>query len=243
MQTLKDLIKGGHYLVEGLSLINQPSIRPHALIPLAINVLIFFAVTVAGILWLPDWINGKISVLSENLAWLSWILWPILLTVVIIGAAFISLLLAGLIAIPFSPYLSAAVINHIEGKAVANDSNTLSLWATLAHEWTKLIYFVRLAIPLLVLSLIPLVQLLASPLWLLYAAWSLALEFSDYAFEHKGYNSKQSRQIFQQRKGLAFGFGGMTLVLSMLPLVNLLMIPAAVAGATAMVCRERLAEA
>ncbi len=243
MQIIKDLINGSRYLIEGLSLLRHPAIRPHALIPLAINALIFFAITIAGILWLPDWLAQQIDSLAAGLSWLSWLLWPLLVIIVIVAAAFVSLLLAGIIAIPFSPYLSAAVMAHIEGHDVADDSPGFSLTATLGNELEKLFYAARLSIPLLLLSFIPVVQVIASPLWLLYAAWTLALEFSDYPFEHRGMNSKQGRQQLARRKGLAFGFGGTTLALSMLPLLNLLTIPAAVAGATAMVCREKLAEA
>ena len=45
---------------------------------------------------------------------------------------------------------------------------------------------------------------------------------------------EQQRTLLKQRSGLALGFGLATLGATMIPLINFLVIPAAVAGATAL---------
>ncbi len=240
MRALTDPIKGAAYLFEGLRLIRLPGIRGHAIAPFVINGLIFLATFTAGLIWLPDWVSGQIDALGGGWHWLEWLLWPLLALLALAGAALLSLLLAGLLAIPFSPPLAAAVLERLEGRA-AGDAPATGLVGTLRNEIGKLIHAARLALPLVLLSLIPVVQVVAGPLWLLFGAWSLALEFTDYAFEHKGIAPDEGRRRLRLRRGLALGFGGMVLLVSLVPVVNLATIPAAVAGATALVSREGLA--
>ncbi len=239
MRFLTDLVRGAGYVVEGMRLVRRPGIRRHALAPFVVDAVIFTAVFGAGLVWLPDWVSGRIEALAPNWDWIEWILWPLLALLALGVAAITSLLLAGILAIPFSPALAAAVLEHIEGRPPAGGGG--GIVETLRNEAGKLVHALRLALPLALLSLIPVVQIVAAPLWLLFGAWSLTLEFTDYAFEHKGLAPRQGRERLRERRGLALGFGGLLLCLSLIPVANLVTIPIAVAGATALVSRERLA--
>ncbi len=45
---------------------------------------------------------------------------------------------------------------------------------------------------------------------------------------------KQQKQTLKKRRGLSLGFGGSVMVLTSIPIINFIVMPVAVAGATAM---------
>lgn len=61
---------------------------------------------------------------------------------------------------------------------------------TLGREMRKLGYFLPRAIGLFILSLIPVVNVVAAPLWLIFGVWMMAIQYIDYPAD----NNKMSWQ-------------------------------------------------
>uniref|UniRef100_UPI002355197C sulfate transporter CysZ n=1 Tax=Methylophaga thiooxydans TaxID=392484 RepID=UPI002355197C len=100
------------------------------------------------------------------------------------------------------------------------------------NELRKVAYLLMWVLPLLILSLIPGLNLFAPLLWLLFSSWTLALDYHDYPMGNHQLAFRQQRELLRQNRGLALGFGGATMLATMIPILNFLVIPAAVAGAT-----------
>jgi CysZ protein len=62
----------------------------------------------------------------------------------------------------------------------------------------------------------------------------LALDYHDYPMGNHDLKFPQQRAILKQKRPLAIGFGLATLGATLIPFINFLVIPAAVAGATAL---------
>ena len=60
----------------------------------------------------------------------------------------------------------------------------------------------------------------------------LSLEYADYPMDNHGIRFKQVRTSLRQRRLTSIGFGGMATLCSFVPFLNLLVMPAAVSGAT-----------
>lgn len=229
-------IQGARYLMMGFKLMRQPGVRRYVVIPLIINILLF-SLALALAIWqfdrLENWVQGQVP---EWLAWLGWVMWLIFAVTFALVFFFTSSMVANLVSAPFNEYLSRAVERHLTG--VDGVGMEPPLWKeigrTLLNETRVLLYFVIRAIPLLILFLIPGINLLASVVWFGFSAWTLALDYSDYALARKGHSFPRLRQTLRRNRALSLGFGGATLGLTMIPLVNLLVIPAAVCGVTAM---------
>nr|MBP8024433.1 EI24 domain-containing protein [Chromatiaceae bacterium] len=69
-------------------------------------------------------------------------------------------------------------------------------------------------------------------------AWILALEYLDYPMGNQGLGAREIRRRLRGRPVLSLGFGAATVVLTMIPLVNFIAMPSAVAGATALWVKE-----
>ena len=235
---IADLARGFGYALEGLRWLRRPGIRRFVALPLAANVLLF-----AGAGWwlfasldgLAGWVE---SLLPAWLAWLSWVLWPLAAAAFLAVAWFGFALLANLVGSPFNGLLAERVA-VLAGRAPAT---SLPLWreavAAPLGELRKLGHFILLAVPALLLFLVPGANVLAPLVWLAVSAWMLALEYGDYPMGNEGLRFVEQRVRMRSRRALALGFGAGMLLLTVVPVLNFLSMPAGVVGATLMWCRE-----
>ena len=163
------------------------------------------------------------------LDWLEWLLWPLFAVTVLIAAFYTFTLIANFISSPFNSLLAARVEQRL---CTAVPQSAFSILESLLHEVKKFLFLLGWAVPLGVLFLIPGLNLLAPFAWLLFSAWMLVLEYCDYPMANHGIPFREQRRRLRGRTFLNLGFGGATLVVTSIPIVNLFAMPAAVAGAT-----------
>ncbi|HET8706798.1 MAG TPA: EI24 domain-containing protein, partial [Pseudomonadales bacterium] len=83
----------------------------------------------------------------------------------------------------------------------------------------------------LVLMFIPGVNMINPVLWAVFGAWVMALQYIDIVADNNGQPFNTTLEIMRQRRYLTLGFGGVVLVLTTVPVINLFIIPVAVAAA------------
>ena len=93
-------------------------------------------------------------------------------------------------------------------------------------------------IPLLILSIIPLFNLISPVAWFAFGAWMLALEYVDYPMGNHNYRFRQIKRFMHSKRSLAVGFGGGVTLMTAIPIVNLFAMPVAVAAATSLWVEE-----
>lgn len=231
-------LRGAGYFFNGLRLINQPGLRRFVVMPLTINTLVF-----AGLLYLlggqfSELVTWLLGMLPSWLSWLEWVLWLVFGLSAALIAFYTFSIIANLIAAPFNGVLAEAVEKHLTGQALPAGTGFLQAMReapqALMDEVGKQLYFIKWLIPLLLLFVVPVINLAAPFLWALFSAWMLALEYNDYPMGNHGMKGVEQRQVLRQKRMRSLGFGGVTLLANTIPLVNFLVMPAAVAGATAM---------
>ncbi len=226
-------LTGANYLARGFGLIMRPGLRRFVLIPLLVNAIIFSLLAWLGI--------NQFEVLIDQLlpedSWLSflrWLLWPLFAFTMMLIIMYSFTVLANLIAAPFNSQLAEQVELILSGSSpeLATGSIMKNLIPTLKSELGKLGYFLIRAVPLLILFAIPGINIIAPFLWLLFNAWFLALEYADYPMANNNLNFKAQHARLKASRLTSLGFGGGTTLLMMIPILNFLAMPAAVAGAT-----------
>jgi len=230
-------LSGMHYVFEGLRLIRQPGLRRYVAVPLLVSVVLFSAAILGLTHWLEALIDMLLGYLPDWLDWLQFVLWPVfvLLGVLIIFYSFS--IITNLIAAPFNGMLAEAVEKHLTGQPIETGgwkALVTDIVPSIVSELRKLLYFVLRALPLGLLFLIPGVNLAAPFLWVLFSAWMLVIEYIDYPMANHLLHFTEQRKLLRSRRFLAYGFGGGSLLLTMIPLLNFLAMPVSVAGATAM---------
>ena len=228
-------ISGAGYLLQGIRLIARPGLRRFVLIPLLINILVFSAAIYAGIAQFEGLMALLESQLPSWLGWLEWLIWPIFILILLVLVFYSFSLVANLIASPFNSLLAEKVELTLTGQPLdqGNDYRRMlaELLPTLFDETVKILYALLWAIPFLVLLLIPVV---GPVLWFLYTAWILAVQYSDYPMGNHGLKFREMRRRLRSRRSLSLGFGAAAAGLGMVPVLNFILMPSAVAGATAM---------
>jgi len=231
-------ITGAGYLLRGLKLIIQPGLRRFVAIPLAINLVLF-----AGLIWFgasqfEALLNSVMPELPDWLQWAEWLLWLLFGVSALLVLFFAFSLLANIVAAPFNGLLAEAVEVHLTGEQLDGDSGWKKMLAelvpTFIDELRKLLYLLAWTIPFLILFLIPGINIIAPFAWFAFMAWMLVLEYADYPMGNHGLRADEQKLCLRKKRLMSLGFGGAVSVATMIPVVNFLVMPAAVAGATAM---------
>ncbi len=236
---MNELFKGAGYLFKGFGLIHQKGIRRFASIPVAINTLLFSFAIWLGITKFDQWINNFIPTWIPEwlLGWIMWFIWPLFAGLLILIVFFSFSIIANILAAPFNGLLAEAVETKLLGQSppnlswqeIAKDAPKL-IW----NEIRKLMYVLLWMVPLFILSWIPILNIISPVLWIAFSSWMLAIDYHDYPMGNHQLKFPEQRALLKQKRSLALGFGLATLGATMIPLVNFLVIPAAVAGATAL---------
>lgn len=236
-------LSGAAYLLRGLSLITKPSLRPFVIIPLLVNILVFSLLIWLGIDQFEGLMDRFLPSDESWFAWLRWLLWPLFAITLLLVVFYTFTVIANLIAAPFNGLLAEKVELYLGGDLPEQSGGVKQivqdLLPSLLSELRKLLYFSIRAIPLLILFLIPVVNLAAPFLWFAFSAWFLALEYGDYPMANHSLLFKEQHQRLKGARYTAMAFGGSLTLLMMVPGLNFVAMPAAVAGATVF-WRERL---
>ena len=215
------------YLFKGLKLLTSTQLRTFVIIPVLINIVLYSAALLLGYYYISDLIDQFIP---GWLHWLNWILWPLFFISFFITGFFTFTVLANLLAAPFYGKLSAKTLAFITGQADANAEQPLA--KVMFAEAKRAGYLLSRALPLLILSIIPGLNVLAPFLWALFGAWGMALEYLAYPLENAGVLFSEQKQLAKSIRWGALSFGGVAVMGLTIPVLNIIVAPAAVIGAT-----------
>ncbi|MCF1428405.1 MAG: sulfate transporter CysZ [Shewanella sp.] len=229
---------GVNYFMDGFALIRRPGLRTFVIIPLLINMLLFSVGFYFGYSKLQEllyWVEGQ---LPEYLQWLNFVIWPLAVLSLIVVMAFVFSSVMNWLAAPFNGLLAEKAEQLLTGKPV-NTGGALDtvkdIPRMLGREWIKLKYYLPRAILFLLLFWVPFVgQMLAPLFWFLFSAWMMAVQYCDYPFDNHRVAFDDMKFALKQTRGSAFSFGATVTLFSMIPIVNFIVMPVAICGATSM---------
>ncbi len=214
-------------LLQGLKLLGRKELRSFLVIPILINIFLYFTAFFVSTYYISELIDKFIP---SWLDWLSWLLWPLFFISFFIAGFFTFTLLANLIAAPFYGKLSARAL------ALVSEHDTeiaeQPVVKVLFSELKRLAYILLRILPLVIISIIPGINVLAPLLWVLFGAWSLALEYFAYPLENAGLLFSEQRNSIKSVRMGSLALGGMVVVGLAIPVLNILIPPAAVIATT-----------
>ena len=230
---MTDFTIGFKYVLSGFKLIIQPGIRIYVLIPLLINTILFASVIAYGSHLFSDFIDSWSTGWWQ---WTKWILWPLFVMISLAVIFFCFSIVANLIAAPFNSFLAEAVESKLSNTLLTDAGGIKAIPGeiikAMKSESRKFPYFTIRAIPLLLLFFIPIGQVAAPFLWVLFGSWMLALEYIDYPMGNHGIVFPEQRKIMTIKKKQTFGLGLGIMLLTFIPVINFVAMPVAVAGAS-----------
>ncbi|KHN52329.1 sulfate transporter CysZ [Pectobacterium fontis] len=227
---------GIYYFLSGWRLISLPGIRRFVIFPLLVNIMLM-----GGAFWwlftqLNDWIPQIMGHIPDWLQWLSYLIWPLAVLSILLVFSYLFSTLANFIAAPFNGLLSEQLEARLTGQTPP-DSGILDIAKDIPRimkrEVQKLAYYLPRAIVLLLLYFVPGIgQTVAPLLWFLFSAWMLAIQYCDYPFDNHKVGFATMRQALRRHKVDNMQFGALVSLFTLVPFLNLVIMPVAVCGAT-----------
>ena len=238
----RDLAAGVGYFREGFRLIWRPGMKRFVLIPVLVNVLVFAVIASVGGQYFSTWVDRAVAWLPDWLSFVAWVLWLLFAVLFLLILVYGFVFLSNLLGSPFYGLLSEKVEELLTGQVPDTPMTLKALLMTvprsLWREVQKLGYYLPRVLAILVLGFLPLLQLAAPVVSALFVAWMMAVQFVDFPADNRGISFPRMRQSLAQRRILAGSFGGCVFLATLIPLLNLVAMPAAVAGGTALWVRE-----
>lgn len=230
---MRGFAEGYRYGISGLRRLFAPGVRLFVIGPILLNALVFSA----GTVWLVGSLGQAQSAIEARLPdwldWLAWIIWPFALVALLIVVWTTFTVLANLIGSPFNGLLAEKMQRSLRP---GTDFPALSIWREAVRapvaELHKLLYFALLAIPVLLLTFVPVVNVLTPVAWVVFGSWLFAVEYCEYPLSNTGMRLDEIRRLLRSRRGLALGFGAGVMTMTLIPGLNLVAMPSAVIGAS-----------
>lgn len=235
-------LQGAGYVLRGAKLLPHPRLRLFVIIPLAVNTLVFGSLLGVGYGYLSSAVDGMMAALPEWLGFLEWILWPLIVLTASLITGYLFSLVALIIASPFNGLLAEKAEEVITGKEVSSLEGIGAAIADIPRavfkEIRKILYYIPMALFVLILSFIPALNVVSPLLWFLLGAWMMSLQYLDYPMDNHRLDFNEVKLAAQERRLSSLGFGGLVALCASIPIVNFFIMPSAVVGATLLWCEE-----
>ena len=230
-----NFISGSQYLFRGFKLMMQPGLKVYVIIPFIINFIIFASLFGWVIQELYTWIELIMSWLPGFLDFIRWVIWPMIIIFLLSISAYGFSILANIIASPFNSLLAEKAEEHLTGIEVAGNETIgqalLAFPKGIGREVQKLLYYIPLAIAALIITFIPAINIISPVVWFLLGSWMMAIQYCDYPMDNRNIHFKTTRKVISERRLSSNGFGMTVMAGTMIPIINLIIMPAAICGA------------
>lgn len=226
---------GTSYISKGAKRLLEPGVKRFVVIPLLINIVLYGVIFGYTLSKFDEWID---ALLFDWLSWIKWLLMPFLIALLLLILSYTFVMMANILGSPFHALLAEEVeirIRRERGETIAEQPFQWgvcfrSMFAGLTRTLGKLLYTIPRLVGVLIISFIPVVNIIAPVIWVIFGSWMYALEYWDWAAENNQTHLKESVAEMKGYKIELFGFGLSVYVLALIPLINLVIIPIAVAG-------------
>jgi CysZ protein len=211
-------------------------------VPLVVNIIIFGSLISLGLSYIGDLMDRWLGILPDWLDFVRWILWPLIGLTLSLITGYLFTAVALIIASPFNALLAEKAEELITGRQVAGleglGSALMAVPRGVLREIRKLVYYLPMFVFVLLLTFIPVLNVVAPFLWFLLGAWMMSIQFVDYPMDNHQLSFAEVKEALRSRRLSGLGFGGVVALCTGIPIINFFVIPAAVAGATLLWCEE-----
>ena len=250
---------GVNALIRGAQLLTRKELRPFIIIPLLINLVLFIALAGVMISQFDDLATYISSLLSDTpvdtsdmswwrailakgadwaasvFRWLAWLIAFAVVALFFLVYGYLFGIITNIIAAPFNGFLAEKVEELLTGHPPPAESMGSMVFRTLGREMRKLMYFLGWGIVIFIIALLTswtvFIPAILTALW---GAWCMAIQYIDYPLDNHQRSFSELKDVLLRKKFTTLGFGGAVMLAKMVPVLNIFVMPAAVAGGTAL---------
>lgn len=222
-------------LAQGTRLVLSPGLRRYVFLPIVVNLALYIGTIVYLLNNFGGWLDYWMLKVPGWLEWLEWLIWPLLVVSLVVVVFFTFTLVSNLIAAPFYGFLAEKVETRLTGRPPVDERSLVRGGLdALGRELVKLGYILPRMALLFLIGFVPGLNLAMPFLWAAFSAWMMAITYLDYPMDNNRVAFTDMRRRLRARWWPTLTFGGWVLASTWLPVINLVLLPGAVAGAVLM---------
>ncbi|KTD52767.1 sulfate transporter CysZ [Legionella quateirensis] len=235
---MNQFFHGMLYLLQGFQHLLTHGLKRFIIVPMALNFILF-----AGLFYFTyHYVFSFTSYYLDKLpSWLS-VLSGIFFIIFIISffLLFFSLftVVFNVIAAPFNGLLAEKT------QIILYNSRPPSLpffkmaLRTMKRQGEFLKFYLLRFFGICLLFFVPFIQPVYPFLWFLFTSWMISVQYQDFAMDNNLVSFQDLKQNVKNNKMRSLGFGTCINLVSFIPIVNILVMPAAVIGSTMLFCEN-----
>ncbi|NLK84455.1 MAG: sulfate transporter CysZ [Aeromonadales bacterium] len=229
------LSKALTYLKDGISIALSKECRAYLVVPVIINILILSLFGYGLFSYINKLIFDIFQAVPEFLTFLAYVISGIVMLMIIFVGCYFFSTIATIIASPFYGLLSDKVemkLNNSHGDDMSIIDIIKDIPRILKRELRKQLFFLPLALICLIISFIPVVNLISPILWFLLTSWMGCLQYCDYAYDNHKVAFNDMHKDLKDNKLPTFIIGATIAIGLSIPILNIIIPPAAVCAGT-----------
>ena len=222
-------------IFDGISLALKKEFRAFVLIPILINLVLFSVLGYVLFYYIKELIFDIFNTFPDWLVFVAYILSALLVIALLIAGCYFFSTVATIIASPFYGILADKVelyLNNTQGIDMSVTDLIKDIPRILLREGRKQLFFLPLALLCLLISLVPVLNFVSPFFWFALTSWMGCLQYADYAYDNHHVSFKDMQQDLKDNYVSSFTLGATVSIALLIPIVNLLIPPAAVCAGT-----------
>jgi len=227
---MSDFLQGMAYLLLGVKYLLTKGLKRYIVLPIAFNFVLFIGLFYLVYHYLFPYSYYYLDKLPSWLSFLSGVL--LVIFIISFFLLFLSMftVLFNLIAAPFNGLLAEKAQKCLYGTSIPSLTFSQIAIRSIKRQGQFIRFFLPRFLAMCVLFFVPFIHPVYPFLWFIFNAWILSVQYQDFAMDNNLVDFQQMRERIKKNKMVSLGFGSLINLLSFVPVVNILTMPAAVIG-------------
>lgn len=230
--------QGMMYLIMGLRTLSTKGLKRFIILPIAFNLLLFSGLFYLIYYYLSPYTYYYLDKLPSWLGFLSWVFFVLFAISFLVVFFLMFTVMFNIVAAPFNGLLAEKTQKLLYNSAIPSLSFTQIALRSIKRQGQFLGYFLPRLVIIGILFFIPFIHPVYPIIWFVFAAWMLGMQYQDFAMDNNLIGFQEMREKIKNNKMQSLGFGSLINIISFIPLLNILTMPAAVIGSVIMYCEE-----
>lgn len=231
---MQDFISGWMYFLLGMRYLFASGLKRFVILPILFNLIIFvtlfffiyhslFSYSQYFVNYLPNWLHFLGSVLLIILSICYFLLFLSMFTV-----------LFNIVAAPFNGLLAEKTQEMFFNAPIPSLPFSTIAWRSIKRQGKFLLYFLPRLLVMVLLFFIPFIHPIYPILWFIFNAWMLSVQYQDFVMDNNAVDFSSMLAEMKQRRMRTLGFGTFINLISFIPVINIVTMPAGVIGSVFM---------
>lgn len=235
---MTNFFQGVMYWVRGFQHLHTKGLKRFVILPILFNILFFSGLFYVLNHYLLTYTYYYVDKLPSWLSFLSWVFFIIFLISFLVVFLLLFTVMLNLIAAPFNGLLAEKTQKLLFNSTIPSQPFVQIALRTIKRQAQFMGYFLPRLLIMGLLFFVPLIQPAYPFLWFLFAAWMLSMQYQDFAMDNNLISFNQMKQKIKEKRLQTLGFGSVINLVSIIPILNIFLMPAGVIGSVILYCEQ-----